>query len=526
MGAFYGSILIRTENSGEVQKALDEVAKITDHKFLVGPPVKGWISVFPDHSGQSDQTSAEAAKLLPCDIFHLIVHDDDIFSYFFYRGGRLIDRYSSCPDYFGDVPDEEKKLCRGRPELFQDLLDKPESLGKLKALLAASQKKYTFEQERMTKFVELLGLPNALGSYRYLEEGERDGIKSWKQFIHIPDLSAEKASENAAQVRIKDKKKRLQKESILLAEIMPPKGSPVLPDTLGWGTDTVASIATKQPVISVKGVESARGAATHPSGKFAVVISQGGLGIVDLEKKKLIKKLRVNRRMETIDPFEGAPRERLLRHCFKTWLEMPALREKLGIDEKLRVEILKDPNAFEKLTVESQQKIKSMTEQVRAKSSVTMETVEQVFDVCFNPNGEQLFIASKGIRVFAWDKLLSANDDTPAPELSVDAPRDDVTDPNSRPLAYCVRFDPARNLLLSSCLAGVVQYLNVKNGQSGTLLKPPDEDLSIWKLEFNSDRKALWCHYQLRPGVENLNKRFCCLQIWNYPALCKAAGLD
>jgi len=52
MGAFYGSILIRTENSDMVQKALDEVAKVADCKFLLGPPVNGWISVFPDNGGQ------------------------------------------------------------------------------------------------------------------------------------------------------------------------------------------------------------------------------------------------------------------------------------------------------------------------------------------------------------------------------------------------------------------------------------------------------------------------------------------
>ena len=129
------------------------------------------------------------------------------------------------------------------------------------------------------------------------------------------------------------------------------------------------------------------------------------------------------------------------------------------------------------------------------------------------------------MRVFDWDKLLSANIDAPAPELSVDAPRDDEKDLNSRPLAYSVRFDPERNLLLSSCLAGTIQYLNIKNGQSGTLLRSLEE-ASIIRLELTSDRKALCFHCISRPRAKDRNNGLNCVQIWNYPALCKAAGLD
>ena len=119
MGAFYGSILIRTNDSNAVKKTLVDVAKEADCKFLIGPPLNGWISVFPNDGGQSDGTSAEIAKRLPYDIFHLVVHDDDIFIYYFYRDGRLTDQYNSCPDYFGEVSDEEKKQCQGHPRFFK-----------------------------------------------------------------------------------------------------------------------------------------------------------------------------------------------------------------------------------------------------------------------------------------------------------------------------------------------------------------------------------------------------------------------
>jgi hypothetical protein len=71
-------------------------------------------------------------------------------------------------------------------------------------------------------------------------------------------------------------------------------------------------------------------------------------------------------------------------------------------------------------------------------------------------------------------------------------------------------------------LAGVIQYLNVKNGQSRTLLKLPDE-ASVLGLELTDDRGALCCYCCTRPKLENIRKkRENFVQVWNYPALCKA----
>ena len=230
--------------------------------------------------------------------------------------------------------------------------------------------------------------------------------------------------------------------------------------SLGGGELIVSSMAEKRPVITVKGMEAARSAAVHPLRKFAVIAFQDRLGIVDLEKRELIKQLWINRKTGTFDPF----------------------------------------------------------------ATISFETKEQPFDVRFHPNGEQLFVASKGMRVFDWGALLCAMGDAPSPDFSVDAPRDDESDLNSRPLAYCLRFDEERNLLLSSCLAGVVQYLDFANGKSAVLLKPPGE-MAIWRLELTSDKQALCCHCLTRPSAEDRNKRFNCVQVWNYPALCKAAGI-
>ena len=189
MGASFDSIHIRTENSDLVRKALDQVAKGSDCKFLMGPAINGWTSVFPSDSGQNDEICARIAGLIPDDIFHLIVHDDDIFIYCFYRDGELVDQYNSNPNYPDEADEEENQECQGHPELFKHLLPQPKSLTKLKTFLAADpgRKKFLFESERMAQFVELLGLSNALASYDYLRAGDQDEdeIEGWKNFIHI-----------------------------------------------------------------------------------------------------------------------------------------------------------------------------------------------------------------------------------------------------------------------------------------------------------------------------------------------------
>lgn len=638
MGAFYGSILVRTEDAEAVRHALGQVAKDSDNRFLVGPALNGWVSIFPNNSGQSDKVSAEIAKRISDDVFHLIVHDDDIFSYYFYRKGTLVDHYNSCPNYFHEVSDEEKRQCEGQPELFQDLLLDRESLNEVKNLLRANKEEYVFEQERMAKFAKLLGFANATSSYEYLQSGERHGIDAWKKFVHIPDLTSEKNAKRAEQSKIRAEKKELQKAGILLAEIEPSiKSKNILASSIAWATDSssngilltrqtnqfansgdgrqnsaefcclvpswnqplrpvelnitptayvfamspsgdwlgggfaygdwkarvwdwrrkalsfevehtravswvgfsqdeqlfyslggaeliVSSMTDKRPITTIEGMNGARCAAIHPSGQHAVVGFQDRLGIVDLQQKRLVKNLWVNRKTETLDPFAQNP-EAFLRACLEGILDNPALMEKLGISSEARSEILRDPKAVKKLSVQSQAKIGTILEKVRADSRVSFETKEHTFDVRFHPSGKQLFVASSGMRVFDWSALLSAEGDAPAPHVSVDSPRDDETDPNSRPLTYCVRFDEERNLLLSSCLAGVVQFYNFTNGQSGILLKPPGET-RIWRLELTSDKQALCCQCSDRPRIGVRNKNFNCVQVWNYPALCKAAGIS
>jgi len=58
MGAFYGSIHVRTENSDAVRKALDLVAKEAGLQFPARPGSQWLDQCFSHGSGQNDQISA------------------------------------------------------------------------------------------------------------------------------------------------------------------------------------------------------------------------------------------------------------------------------------------------------------------------------------------------------------------------------------------------------------------------------------------------------------------------------------
>ncbi len=637
MGAWYESILVRTNEPDTTRRILHGLATEGNRRFLVSPAFDGWISIFPNNYGTNGEVATAIAQQLRSDVFHFMVSDDDAFIYYFHRGGALIDQYNSCPDYFEEASDDQRNECVGRPHLFRDLF-KTEQVFKEFTFLLKAEEGYAFEQERMSKALELLGLSNALSSYDYLQEGERDSVSDWNKFVHIPDLAAERKAKRAAAALLKAEKKQLQKKGILLAEVGPSKKSKQqLATAIAWGVDysnggilltmqnyhftkaiddpeyagelhslappwsgpaqpaglktnwtigtfsmspsgdwlaggfaagdwtarvwdwrrktlhfeaphtravqwvrfshdsqylfslggeefTVTSIAERRPIATVKGLAGQRSAAVHPSGTFAVIALQDHLEILDLDRQAIVSHLWINRGMETIDPFENN-RDALVSVCLKEFLQHEKIREKFGITAELRTELLKDSNAIGRLNPQALEKLNEMLEDVRRRSRISFESKEAPFDVQFRPNGEQLFVASKGMRVYDWNSLLTATQDAPPPLLSVDAPRDDESDPNSRPLAYCVRFDPERNLVLSSCLAGVVQYLNLATGKSGVLLKAA-ENMSIWRLELTSDNQAICCHCNTQPKVRPRSAATSYVQVWNYPALCRAAGVS
>src|SRR5207253_5307288 len=180
MGSFYGSIHVRTDDRPAVLDAAEAIARKGRARFLVSPVLRGWVTLFPNGSGQDESLSRTLARRLRQEIIQVIVHDDDIFCYAYYRDGNLVDQYNSQPDYFGAASRKKKEQSRGRPETLAPLLAKPEYLDELKELLSPERAdETTFASATLQRFAALLGLPNVETAYEYLMQGETDGIEGW-----------------------------------------------------------------------------------------------------------------------------------------------------------------------------------------------------------------------------------------------------------------------------------------------------------------------------------------------------------
>jgi hypothetical protein len=228
MGAFYGSVHVRTEDRDAVQKVLEQVAKKLKARFLLGPALNGWVAVYPDTNGQDVRVAGAIAAKLPLDVLYVMVHDDDIFMYSFYQGGQLVDQYNSCPDYFDGALDaedleeefgEEGPDCGGRPEVFRHLLRSDRALAELEALVSPERTgSVLFASDLLVRFAGLLGLANVATAYEYLMQDEAQDVEGWDDFLHVPDLSAEKAKQRAAEDQLAAARQRLRDEGLLFLE--------------------------------------------------------------------------------------------------------------------------------------------------------------------------------------------------------------------------------------------------------------------------------------------------------------------
>jgi hypothetical protein len=217
MGAFYGSIHIRTGDPALVKASVQRLHEQTKVRFLLAPCIRGWVTVFPNECHADFSVSETIAKDASATVLHCVVHDDDVFMYRLYESNRFLDEYSSNPGCFDETA--EPGPTGGRVELIEKLLREPATTETLRRLLAAPRTEFIFEQRRLSQFAKLIGLPNACTSYEYLQGGERDGITRWREFVHIPDLSDEKAAKRAAAARVRSELKRLLRENVLLREL-------------------------------------------------------------------------------------------------------------------------------------------------------------------------------------------------------------------------------------------------------------------------------------------------------------------
>jgi WD40 repeat protein len=205
MGGFYGSVQVRTTAWAAVKSAAELVAKQRSIKCLIGPEINGWIAIYPEGNGQDHNFGHALAQQLPCDVLHLLVHDDDVLAYWLWRDGKSADSYCSNPGALSEENQQEGDNRRGDPDQFRPIIG--DHAKRLAAILNRDEE-YTFESERLAKLAKLLCIANAVTAYEYLEGGERAGIKGWRKFEAIPPKLHEPKLKRATAGTIRSKLRR------------------------------------------------------------------------------------------------------------------------------------------------------------------------------------------------------------------------------------------------------------------------------------------------------------------------------
>lgn len=214
MGNFFHAAHLRTTDSIAARAALEAAAQALKFRCWVAPFDGTWLTFFPNSAASVSAIARHIERMLPCDLLVTVVHDSDVFCYTLYRGGEEADEFASDPEYFSDAPEAARLAAQGDPVKVTPLL----APGHTSADLAAwfEQRTALDPETLMGQFMAMLAIRHGLSSYDYLERGEDDGAGRRREFVHVPNLAAEKASAKIASERIRLEKQKLVRDGTLI----------------------------------------------------------------------------------------------------------------------------------------------------------------------------------------------------------------------------------------------------------------------------------------------------------------------
>jgi WD40 repeat protein len=218
LGASYGSVQVCGQTQDTLREILEELSAKRKLRFWLGPALGRWTGVYPVLFGIDPSVARDLARRLGAEVFSLVVHDDDVFSYEYYRDGKRVDQYCSRPDYLGTPTEATRKSVRGRPQKFAHLAVDPERFAVFESLIAEQDRRpAVFASELLVALAGALGMANVQTSYEYLFDGEND-VDDWDHFVHVPDLRTEELRSRKVDAAHQDEVRRLIREGLLLAE--------------------------------------------------------------------------------------------------------------------------------------------------------------------------------------------------------------------------------------------------------------------------------------------------------------------
>jgi hypothetical protein len=173
MGLFCANFHFRTDDHVALEAA---AAKRKLKCCRVLPAKNGWVSLFDERaSEQDDDRIRDLAKNVSKDLkspaIAFLVHDSDIACYWLYDGGKLLDEFNSCPDYFDDDGDGSTPASGGKTDVLVRFCRAGVTEEQLSEILHADE---TFAESIVEKLADALGIDpgRALADYR---DGGDDG---------------------------------------------------------------------------------------------------------------------------------------------------------------------------------------------------------------------------------------------------------------------------------------------------------------------------------------------------------------
>jgi hypothetical protein len=218
LGAYYGSVQVCGQTQDTLREVLEDLSAKSKSRFWLGPALGRWTGVYPVLFGMDPSVARDLARRLGGEIFSLVVHDDDVFSYEYYRDGKRVDQYCSRPDYFGTPTEAARNAVHGRPQKFAHLAVDPDRFAQFQSRIAeAAKRPAVLASELLVALALALGMANVQTSYEYLNDGD-DDVDGWDRFVHVPDLRTEELRSRKADAVHQDEVRRLVHEGLLLAE--------------------------------------------------------------------------------------------------------------------------------------------------------------------------------------------------------------------------------------------------------------------------------------------------------------------
>jgi hypothetical protein len=209
MGAFIVNVNVRTQDRQAVERA---VAALNPSAAWVTGAKNGWVTVYDEEASTQDdrrirELSEHLSEALGAPAIAFLVHDSDFVCYWLCDGGRLIDEFNSCPDYFGDDfgedsdEDGEPGERGGQPEVLFKYCAEGKQLADVQRVLYAQRP--LFSEEQLAELARLFGIDEerANTDFMSISVGEVDPAGFGATFVGNSKPAA-KRGRRAARLRL------------------------------------------------------------------------------------------------------------------------------------------------------------------------------------------------------------------------------------------------------------------------------------------------------------------------------------